>query len=151
MNRRTFFGTAISTLGILRFSGFFGANSAFAAPKAAAKKGGKVQATEESLKGLPQATGITDANFWKADDAKKLQSVTKFCDPTAKKPDCSPTRQPNQYCGSCAFIQNRVNYNGDVAGKCQLLQDAPPKKLVAGHFHCGSYVNNPQNKYEIKS
>lgn len=151
LNRRTFISWAAWTLGALKFLTM---NSALAAPKAvkAAPSGGGVKASEESLKGLAMAQGLTDANFWKEGD-KIPNNLQNYCD--ASKPNnkvCGDKRKPTQFCGNCNFIQERVNYNGNVVGKCMLMQPPqPPKTHVPGNFYCGSHVENPAYKYAIKS
>ena|GEM_PF-1817102 len=152
MNRRSFFQTALTTLGVLGMAKVFKMETAFAAPKKAAAKGGAkgVQATEESLKGLPKASGVTDANFWKQGD--KIATVQSYCDASIdKNKACGDKRQPGQFCGSCTFLQERANYEGNVVGKCQLIPPQPPKTHVRGNNYCQSYVANAANKYEIKA
>lgn len=154
MNRRSFFQTVLSTFGVMGMARVFGFESAFAAPKVQARKGGAkthaVIATEDSLKGLPKANGLTDANFWNQGD--KIATVQNFCDASIKgNKACGDKRQPTQFCGSCTFLQERVNYQDNVAGKCQLIPPQSPKTHVRGNDYCGSYVNNAANKYEIKA
>lgn len=151
MNRRSFFQTVLSTIGVVGVARVFGWESAFAAPKKAhGGKAGAVKATEESLKGLPKATNLSEANFWNESDS--IATVQNFCDASIKgNKKCGDKRQANQFCGSCTFLQERVNYQDNVAGKCQLIQPKPPKTHVHGHSYCASYVNNAANKYEIKA
>lgn len=163
MNRRSFFQTVVSACGVLGAARIFGFEKAFAAgnakpsgspPKVDARKGGAkthaVMATDESLKGLPKATNLTEANFWKEGD--KIATVQNFCDASIKdNKACGDKRQPGQFCGSCTFLQERVNYQGNVAGKCQLIPPQPPKTHVHGNEYCASYVANAANKYEIKA
>src|SRR4051812_29083309 len=119
MDRRSFFGAAVSALGLLGLSGLFRENvfAAGAAKAVKAKAGGKsgnVFATEESLKGLEKANGLTEANFWGEGD--KVATVQNFCNAAIPgNKTCGDKRQANQFCGSCQFIQNRVNYDGNVA------------------------------------
>src|SRR5262249_34935810 len=144
-----FFGTALATLGVLSFTRLFRQEVAWAADKKSA--GGKgIKATDESLKGLAAASGVTDANFWKESDV--VATVQNFCDGSIKgNPKCGPAHKPGQFCGGCTFLQERASYQGNVVGKCQLIQPKPPKTHVWGHFACASYVPNAANKYDIKA
>lgn len=146
MNRRSFFQTALTTFGVLGMARVFKMETAFAAPK----KGGKaVAATEESLKGLPKASGITAANFWNEGD--KIATVQNYCDAAIpNNKTCGDKRQPGQFCGSCTFFQDRAVYEGNVIGKCQLIPPQPPKTHVRGNNYCQSYVANAANKYDLK-
>jgi hypothetical protein len=159
MNRRSFFQSALSTFGVLGVARVLGVENVFAAaagkaPAVKARAGGAkthaVMATDDSLKGLPKATNLSDANFWTESDS--IATVQNYCDASiAGNKKCSDKRQPNQFCGSCTFLQERANYQGNVVGKCQLIQPKAPKDHVPGNFHCASYVNNAANKYEIKA
>ena len=153
MNRRSFFQTALSACGVLGMAKIFGFESAFAAPKINARAGGApthaVMASDASLAGLPKANGITEANFWSPSD--KIATVQNFCDATSGGKACGDKRTPTQFCGSCTFLQERVNYQDNVAGKCQLIPPQPPKTYVHGNNYCASYVNNAANKYELKA
>jgi hypothetical protein len=149
MNRRSFFGVTLSTLGTLGLARVLRCESVFAAPEAKAA-GKKVQATEESLKGLEKAKGLKESNFWNEKDT--VATVVNFCDASIEKnKKCGEKRQPGQYCGNCVFLTKREAFEGDVAGKCQLIPDKPPKTHVHGHTYCGSYVANPAFKYAIKA
>src|SRR5579864_5044466 len=123
MNRRSLLKSALSVLGILSLSRAFKLSPALAQAKKKAKGGGvgMVFATEESLKGLPAAAGVTPNSFW--DENDKISQVQNFCN-AAVSPNsaCGPKHQPGQYCGSCTFLQERAVYDGNVVGKCALIQ-----------------------------
>src|SRR5262245_48090772 len=134
MDRRSFFSTVMSAFGVFGLAGVFKAE---AAPKVQARKGGAkthaVFATDESLKDLPKAEGLSDNNFWGEGDKAKITTVQNFCDASIEKnPACAPTHAPGKFCGNCTFMLERSNYHGNVAGKCQLVQPQPPKTHMAG-------------------
>ena len=154
MNRRTFFGAALSAVGTLSIARALRFDEVWAGPKVQARKGGAkvhpVVAAEESLKGLEKATNVTEVNFWQEED--KIATVQNYCNAAVEKnPKCGDKRQAGQFCGNCVFLQNRVNHQDNVAGKCQLIPDQPPKTLVHGHYYCASFALNPSFKYAIKS
>lgn len=151
MNRRSFFQSALAAVGVFGMAKVLGVEPAFAKTHKGAKASGGagVKATEESLKDLPKAKGVTDANFWKEGD--KIATVQGFCDGSkAGNKACGDKRQPGQFCGSCTFLQDRAVYEGNVIGKCQLIPPQAPKMYVRGNDYCQSYVPNAAHKYEIK-
>jgi hypothetical protein len=153
MNRRSFFASAVSALGIFGLARVFKMDSSWAqVTKVKGKPAGGVGlalATDDSLKGLPKAAGLNPSNFF--DESDKPATVQNFCNASVSgNKTCGPKRQPGQFCGSCTFLQERVAYDGNVAGKCQLIPPKPPKSHVHGNYYCASYVPNPSNKYEIK-
>lgn len=154
MDRRSFFQTAVFAFGIFGLTRILKVESASAQKtKVKARAGGKanaVFATEDSLKGLPKASGLTPANFWEESD--KPPTVQNFCNASSdKNPVCGAKRQAGQFCGRCTFLQERVNYEDNVAGKCQLIPPKAPKTNVRGHYYCASFVENKANKYDIKA
>jgi hypothetical protein len=156
LNRRSFFGMTLAAVGALGVSRLFRSENSFAAPPVIKAKGGAkthaVMATEESLKGIPKATNVTEANFFQEGDA--ITTVQNYCNAGIdKNPKCGPQRKAGQFCGNCLFFkkETKVVYDGDAASECQLIQAKDAKKLVHGHNYCASYANNAAVKYEIKS
>src|SRR5580693_4273926 len=106
MNRRFFFQSAVSAFGILTLARVFKSEAGWAqVSKVKGKPAGGVGmvfATEDSLKGLPKAAGLTPASFWEESD--KPAAVQNFCNAgVAGNKTCGPKRQAGQYCGSCTF------------------------------------------------